>query len=203
MKRGWLIAFEGVDGSGKTTQVARLADALRARGMDVVTTREPTDGPFGRRIRAMATSGERPPPHEELRWFIEDRREHVKETIAPALARGAVVVTDRYFLSTVAYQGARGHEPEELLARSEAEFPLPDLVLLLEIPPAGGLERVRSRGAAEPAFEQREYLEEVAAIFRSVERDYVERVEAAADSDAVHAGVWRIVAERLELPHGS
>jgi dTMP kinase len=203
VKRGWLIAFEGVDGSGKTTQVARLADALRARGLDVVTTREPTDGRYGQRIRAMATSGEPPPPHEELRWFIEDRRDHVKETIAPALERGAVVVTDRYFLSTVAYQGARGHEPAELLARSEAEFPLPDLVLLLEVPPTRGLERVRRRGASEPAFEQREYLEEVAAIFHSIERDYVARVEATGDVDAVHAGVWRIVAERLELPDGS
>ncbi len=203
MKRGWLIAFEGVDGSGKTTQVARLADVLRTRGLDVVTTHEPTDGGFGQRIRAMATSSEPPPPHEELRWFIEDRREHVKETIAPALERGAVVVTDRYFLSTVAYQGARGHDPGGLLARSEAEFPLPDLVLLLEIPPAGGLERVHRRGASEPAFEQREYLEEVAAIFHSVERDYVERVDAAADPDAVQAGVWRIVAERLGLPDGS
>jgi dTMP kinase len=203
VKRGWLIAFEGVDGSGKTTQVARLAEALRARGLDVVATREPTDGRFGQRIRAMAISGEAPPPDEELRWFVEDRREHVKETIAPALERGAVILTDRYFLSTVAYQGARGHDPAELLAQSEAEFPPPDLVLLLEIPPAGGLERVRRRGASEPAFEQREYLEEVAAIFRSVERDYVERVDAAADPDAVSAEVWRIVTERLGLPGGS
>ena len=203
MKRGWLIAFEGVDGSGKTTQVARLADALRALGLDVVTTREPTDGRFGQRIRAMATSGEPAAPHEELRWFIADRREHVKETVAPALERGAVVVTDRYFLSTVAYQGARGHEPGELLARSEAEFPLPDLVILLEIPPAGGLERVHRRGASEPAFEKPEYLEAVAAIFHGVEREYVERVEATADPDTVHARVWHIVAERLGLPDGS
>jgi dTMP kinase len=203
VKRGWLVAFEGVDGSGKTTQVARLAEALRARGRDVVTTREPTEGRFGQRIRAMAISGERPPPREELHWFVEDRREHVKETIAPALEQGAVVVTDRYFLSTVAYQGARGHDPGELLAQSEAEFPLPDLVLLLEISPAGGLARVHRRGTSEPAFEQREYLEEVAAIFHGVERDYVERVEASADPDAVHAGVWRIVAERLALGDGS
>lgn len=203
MKRGWLIAFEGVDGSGKTTQVARLAATLRGRGLDVVTTREPTAGRFGRRIRAMATSGERPSPQEELRWFVEDRREHVKETVAPALERGAVVVTDRYFLSTVAYQGARGHEPDELLARSEAEFPVPDLVLLLEIPPAHGLERVRSRGASEPAFEQPAFLEAVAALFHSIERDYIERVDASADPDAVHARVRRAVAKRLELLEAS
>jgi dTMP kinase len=199
VKRGWLIAFEGVDGSGKTTQVELLATALRDRGLRVVTTREPTDGPFGQRIRAMASTEERPPPEEELRWFVEDRREHVHRIVAPALERGAVVVTDRYFLSTVAYQGAHGHAPDELLARSEAEFPIPDLVLLLELPAAHGLERVHSRGASEPVFEQREYLEAVASIFLSIDRDYVERVDATADPAIVHARVWRIVAERLEL----
>jgi dTMP kinase len=178
VKRGWLIAFEGVDGSGKTTQVELLATALRDRGLRVVTTREPTDGPL-------------------------DRREHVHRTVAPALERGAVVVTDRYFLSTVAYQGAHGHAPDELLARSEAEFPIPDLVLLLELPAAHGLERVHSRGASEPVFEQREYLEAVASIFRSIDRDYVERVDAAADPATVHARVWRIVVERLELEGAS
>lgn len=205
MKRGRLIAFEGVDGSGKTTQMARLAAALRGHGLEVVVTREPTDGHFGQRIRAMAGTGERPHPDEELRWFVEDRREHVKDTIAPALRRGAVVLTDRYFLSTVAYQGARGHDPEALLARSEAEFPVPDLVLLLEIPPARGIERVSRRGGdAEPSFEQRGYLERVDAIFRGIERDYVVRVEASADRDSVYAEVRRRVEERLGLPpHGT
>ena len=83
MKRGSLIAFEGLDGSGKSTQVTQLAGAFFAAGREVVTTREPTDGPFGRRIRSMAASGEPVLPDEELRWFVEDRRAHVKEVIAP------------------------------------------------------------------------------------------------------------------------
>jgi dTMP kinase len=198
--KGWLIAFEGVDGSGKSTQLARLAAALRAEGRRVVTTGEPTDGAFGRRIRAMAASGERPSAEEELRWFVEDRREHVARSLRPALAEGAVVLTDRYFLSTVAYQGARGHDPARLLAESEAEFPLPDLVLLLEIDPVRGLARAAGRPrAAEPAFEERAFLARVGGILRSVERAYLERIDAEGSEDEVAKRVRDAVARRLGL----
>ncbi len=194
MKSGTLVAFEGLDGSGKTTQVAALARALSNRGLGVVATKEPTDGPWGRRIRAMAASDEHPGPDEELRWFVEDRREHVRTLIAPALSAGRVVVTDRYFLSTVAYQGARGHDPERLLRESEAEFPLPDLALVLELDPGSGLARVRRRGVApEPAFEEHDYLERVAAIFRWIDRPWVTRVDASAGPDGVHARVMAAV----------
>ena len=135
MKRGRLVAFEGLDGSGKSTQLERQAARLRAAGHDVVATREPTPGPNGRRIRELAAAGERAPAPDELALFVADRREHVAEVIAPALARGALVLTDRYFLSTVAYQGARGLDPERLLRESEAEFPLPDLALLFDLDP--------------------------------------------------------------------
>jgi dTMP kinase len=192
--RGRLVAFEGLDGCGKTTQVTTLVRALRARGLEVVETREPTDGPFGRRIRAMAASGERPAPEEELRWFVEDRREHVRAVVAPGLAAGRVVVTDRYFLSTVAYQGARGFDPERLLRESEAEFPLPDLALLLELEPRVGLARVtRSGRAREPAFEELAYLERVAAIFRSIARPWLVRIDAGAGEAEVHARVLAAV----------
>jgi dTMP kinase len=188
--RGRLVAFEGLDGCGKTTQLAALARTLRARGRDLVETREPTDGPFGRRIRAMAASGERPAPAEELRWFVEDRREHVRSVVAPALAAGRLVLTDRYFLSTVAYQGARGFDPERLLRESEVEFPAPDLALLLELDPGAGLARVtRSGRPREPAFEELAYLERVAAIFRSIERPWLVRIDAAAGEAEVHARV--------------
>jgi dTMP kinase len=197
---GRLIAFEGIDGAGKSTQLRRLAAALRAGGCDVVETREPTGGPWGRRIRGMARSGARVAPEEELRWFVEDRREHVAQVLRPGVARGAIVLTDRYFLSTVAYQGARGLDPERLLAEAEAEFPLPDLALVLDVDPEAGLARVAERGGvAEPAFEDGPFLARAAAIFRSLARPYLEHVDARGDPDAVAGAIATLVQRRLAL----
>ncbi len=198
MNRGALIAFEGLDGCGKTTQVELLARALRELGRQVCVTREPTDGTHGRRIRAMARSGEAVSPEEELRWFVEDRREHVAEVICPSLEAGQWVLTDRYYLSTVAYQGARGIDPEGILAESEAEFPIPDLVLLLEIDVEAGLERVRSRGAAvEAVFEQRDLLERAAKIFADLGCSYLARIDARRPPEAVKREILAVVEERL------
>jgi dTMP kinase len=195
---GHLIAFEGLDGCGKTTQLARLALRLRAAGHEVLETREPTDGVWGRRIRAMARSGERVSPEEELRWFIEDRAEHVAREIAPALATGRTVLTDRYTLSTVAYQGARGLDWRELLADAEARFPQPDLVVLVEMEARAGLARVKSRGEpAEPSFEELGFLERVAGIFAELPCRYIERVPGAGSVDAVEARITAAVARRL------
>ncbi len=198
---GALIVLEGLDGSGKTTQCARLAERLRARGHDVLGTAEPYEGGvFGPKIRAMARSGEALAPEEELRWFVEQRREHVRERIAPALAAGRVVLCDRYFLSTAAYQGARGLDAEAILAAGEREFPLPDLVLLLVLPAARALERVSARGGAgEPVFERRDFLERVARTFARLERPYIVRIEAARDPDAVAADVERALRSRTTL----
>jgi len=201
VNRGRLIAFEGVDGSGKSTQLALLAAALRQAGREVVETREPTGGAIGRRIRAMARSGERPAPAEELRWFVEDRREHVRDVIEPGLAGGRVVLTDRYTLSTAAYQGARGLDPAELLAAAEAEFPKPDLALVLEVEPGIGLERVAARGGrAEPAFEEERYLGEVAAVFRALARPYILHLDAEHPPAAVHRAILYALRRRLDLP---
>jgi dTMP kinase len=203
VNRGTFVVFEGLDGSGKSTQLERLARALEAAGHTVTCTREPHDCPAGRRIRAMARSGERVAPGEERAWFEEQRREHVRDVIAPALARGAVVLCDRYFLSTVAYQGARGLDWRAILDESEAAFPLPDLVLLLEIDPAEGLARVGGRaGSAEPAFEEAGFLARVAEIFHAVERPYVERIDARGTPDAVEARVRAAVRRRLGLRAG-
>lgn len=198
MNAGRLLALEGIDGCGKSTQLPRLVAALRAAGHDVVATAEPTRGEWGRRIREMARSGEAVAAREELRWFNEDRREHVSQVIGPALRAGRVVVTDRYYLSSVAYQGARGLDWRDILARSEAEFPRPDLVLLLEIDPAQGLARVRGRGEhVESVFEDVARLERVVQIFAALDCAYLERVPAAGSPDAVEARLRECVARRL------
>jgi dTMP kinase len=198
VKRGSLIVFEGVDGSGKSTQLGLLAAAIRASGLEVVETGEPYDCEWGRKIRAMARTSEGVGPEQELEWFLEQRRVHVREVLGPELAAGRVVLSDRYFLSTVAYQGARGLDAERILAESEAEFPIPDLVLLLEIDPGRGLARVATRGGhQEPAFEDRAFLERVAAIFRGLDRDYIAHISADGEIDAVHERVLSAVRQRL------
>ena len=200
MNGGRLIAFEGIDGCGKSTQLARLAARLRALSCDVVTTREPTEFPSGQRIREMARSGVPLAAEQELRWFVEDRRVHVAEIIEPALRAGQVVLTDRYFLSTVAYQGARGLDFECILADSEAEFPIPDLVVLLEIDPQIGLERVRARGAElEGVFEQREFLERVTAVFARLNRPYLERVSGEGEPAPIEVTIAERIREHLGL----
>lgn len=201
MKRGQLIVLEGIDGTGKSTQLPRLARRLAAPGREVVTTREPYDCAPGRKIREAARLHAPLAAEEELALFVAQRRLHVAERIGPALARGALVLSDRYFLSTVAYQGARGLDPAQLLAESEAEFPLPDLALLLVLAPAEGLARVAARGgAAEPAFEQGEFLARVRAIFDALERPYLERVDARGSPEAVEARIAAAVHRRLGLP---
>jgi dTMP kinase len=187
--RGVLVAFEGIDGAGKTTQAELLARALAARGLDVVRTKEPTSGPHGQVIRRSAATG-RLPPAEELALFHADRREHVAEVIAPALAAGKVVIVDRYFFSSAAYQGARGLDPEAILRENEGFAPLPDLLVFLDLEPEVGLARVHRRGGSN-LFEELASLERCATIFRRLERPYVARIDGALPVEEAHAAVLR------------
>jgi len=183
-----LLAVEGIDGTGKSSQARLLAETLRGEGYPVVLTREPTDGPFGRQIRAFFAKRHQLSPAAELELFMNDRRQHVSEVIAPALASGKIVLTDRYYLSTAAYQGAAGRDPEEIMAVNEAFAPVPDLVLLLTLPPALGIRRIRElRGEVLNDFEQEETLGQVAKIFASLRRDYITRIDASGSLDEVQA----------------
>ena len=194
VKRGKLIVFEGIDGCGKSTQLRRVAEALAARGVDVVVTREPTDGPWGRKIRAMAASGEAVSPETELDWFFEDRREHMRTLVIPALEAGRIVLSDRSYLSTVAYQGARGLDAAGILAASEAEFPRPDLVLLFELPAVEGLARVDARGTArEDVFENLPFQERVAEIFAGLDVEGLVRIDARRAEQAITEEVIAVV----------
>lgn len=170
-RNGLLIAFEGIDGAGKTTQVELLVNALQQAGHDVVRSREPTDGPWGEKIKQSAAHG-RLPLDEEIEAFIEDRKEHVAQVIAPALASGKTVILDRYFYSTIAYQGARGADVKELTRRNHAIAPIPDVVLLLDIDPAAGLDRVSQlRGDIPNLFEREESLTVARQIFLQLSKD--------------------------------
>ena len=166
---GALIAFEGVDGAGKTTQARLTAERLAALGYEVLSLREPSDGPVGRKLRAlMSGAGERPSPEEEFRLFLQDRQEDVEHNIRPALERGAVVLIDRYYISSMAYQGARGLDPEMIREANERIAPRPHLTLLFELPLEESLARLRARSAGAAAvnpFELQAYQRRVHELF--------------------------------------
>ena len=173
---GILVVFEGIDGAGKTTQAALLADRLRPLGVEVVRTKEPTNGPWGQRLRASASTG-RLAPADELHAFLEDRREHVATLIRPALDAGKVVIVDRYYFSTAAYQGARGADPDELIRINEAFAPKPDLLVLLTVTPPVGLTRIEQRGDVGNLFEREDDLAKSAAIFARLAAPYLLRLD--------------------------
>ena len=156
------ISFEGVDGSGKTTQVALLADSLRGEGRDVVATREPGGTPAGERIRELLLEGGEIAPWTEAALFAAARAQLVDEVIRPALARGADVICDRYIDSSLAYQGiARGLGVERVLELNllATSGLLPDRTFFLAISP----EDTTGRKDAEPDRIEREG-DEFAAI---------------------------------------
>ena len=179
------VVLEGIDGSGKTEQARRLAECLRARGRTVVETREPTDGPWGRRYREWARGETQASADEVLEFFVEDRREHVAEVIRPALERGDDVICDRYVASTLAYQAAHGVAREALAAAIGAEgFPVPDLTLWLRLPVDAALGRIGSRSAER--YEKRAFLESVDAEYRQLETELgLVEVDATGAPDEV------------------
>ena len=184
---GWLVVVEGIDGAGKSTVVRALADHCAARGFTCVTSGEPTRGQWGMKLRRSMTEG-RLTLDEELALFLKDRAEHVEQLIRPALAMGKVVLLDRYYLSTAAYQGARGADPTTILEMNERFAPQPDLVLLLDFDPDGGLARIRERGDAPNTFEEAEQLRAVRKIFLGLERPFIRCVDASRSAQEVLAG---------------
>ena len=189
-RQGCLIAFEGIDGTGKSTQIELLAAALSRAGQEVVTTREPTSGTYGQRIRELYGNRDSVSRRQELELFLADRREHIDTLIGPALARGSFVLTNRYFLSTAAYQGAAGFDPYEIMKTNEAFAPIPDLVVLIELPVSMAIDRIQSlRGETLNAFEQEESLRRVALVFQNIERDYIIRVDGSKNINDLHHSI--------------
>lgn len=154
---GLFLSFEGIDGSGKSTQARRLADALRSRGHAVTLTREPGGSPGAEEIRRLVLTGDpdRWSPETEMLLFTAARRDHLEKTIRPALARGEIVITDRFADSTRMYQGLRGASARDTVDRLHALMigTEPDLTLLIDIDPAVGLSRAQARAGDEQRFE--------------------------------------------------
>ncbi|NPA96914.1 MAG: dTMP kinase [Crenarchaeota archaeon] len=160
-----LIAIEGIDGAGKTSVARALVRKLRERGLEAIYTREPLATPFINGLERFSSIAREAP---ELAAFAmcADRVVHVKRVIEPMLRRGIVVVTDRYFYSTIAYQGAMGLEIDWLRELCRV-FPKPDLAIYLRISVDEALRRIGARGCGRLSslFEKRSFLERVSRIF--------------------------------------
>jgi dTMP kinase len=184
-----LIAVEGIDGAGKTTQVRLLRAALERADETPIVSKEPTDGPWGKIIKDSATSG-RLSPADELNAFLNDRAQHVRELVAPALDQGRFVVLDRYFYSTIAYQGSRGASVEDVKMLMESSFPIPDAVFILDIDPAVGIHRIaHSRGEEPNHFEERANLATAREIFQGMSGPNIHHINGAMTPDAVYSEI--------------
>lgn len=198
--RGWFITLEGGEGTGKSTQARLLAAHLRARGLEVLETREPGGSRGAEAVRHVLLSGAAEPlgPRVEALLFAAARADHVEELIAPALAAGKVVICDRFIDSTRVYQGAVGRVEPELLAALEriCVGTRPDLTLVLDVPPEIGLARAsaRGKGALADRFEK-EGLTYHAAVreaflaLAAAEPDRCALVDATPVAEVVAAGI--------------
>lgn len=194
---GLLIVFEGIDGTGKSTQAKRLGDWFATKGREVVLSREPTAGPWGRKLRESAATG-RLSAEDELAYFLNDREQHVVELIAPALSAGKVVILDRYYFSTMAYQGSRGFDPVEIRRKNEVFAPVPNLLLIMDLDVDSSLERIGARGDVANEFEQRENLDRCRAIFLALKDESFARViDCSGSLDQVAQQVREAVEEAL------
>lgn len=207
MARGHFISFEGGEGSGKSTQVRRLAEALRGRGIDVATTREPGGTPAAEQIRALLVAGDgaRWQPMAETLLHMAARAEHVGTMIEPALAAGRWVITDRFVDSTRVYQGiGQGVGETRVCELHRLAFGdlMPDLTLILDLDHDEGLARAGRRAGGEERYEAMgaEFHARLRDGFRALARSEPERcrpVDASGDEAAVARRILSIVDERF------
>ncbi|MBO6886334.1 MAG: dTMP kinase [Marivita sp.] len=205
-RSGLFVSFEGIDGSGKSTQSRMLADRLRAEGVDVIHTREPGGSQGAEEIRALVLQGDpdRWSAETEILLFTAARRDHLERTIQPALEAGKVVICDRFADSTRMYQGlSRGN----LRAKVDALHDLmigvePDLTLLIDMDPTIGLSRAKARNTVEERFEDfgASLQEAMRAGFLALAKEYADRfrvIDGARDADSVAEDVWAAVSPHL------
>ncbi|MBS0477926.1 MAG: dTMP kinase [Proteobacteria bacterium] len=208
MARGRFLSIEGGEGAGKSTQVRRLAEALRARGIEVIVTREPGGSDGAEAIRDLLMQGavNRWSAHTEALLFAAARADHVEKVIQPAIGIGTWVISDRYVDSSRAYQGVAGGIDDAAVLALHAfgsRGLLPDRTLVLEVPPELGTARASSRdgaGADRFAARERAFHDDVAAAFRrfaAAEPERVRLVDASGDADTVAAALMAEITDLL------
>jgi dTMP kinase len=202
--RGRFITLEGGEGAGKTTQAALLTDAMTAKGLNVLRTREPGGAPGSELLRGILLDGKIDwSPQAETLLHFAARAEHVAKTIEPALAAGRWVVCDRFYDSTLAYQGyGQGADKDFIAEQIRLLGYVPDLTLVLDVPEDIAIHRRKNRGTASDRYETFDaaFHARVRAGFRAIAETNPRRcvlLSAADNISTVHAAIQAAVAERL------
>ena len=192
LREGVLIVFEGIDGAGKTTQAERLLSFLQEKGYPAVYFREPSDSKWGLEIKRKALEESSLSPEQELGLFQKDRRENVENNLKPALADRKIVILDRYYFSTIAYQGAKGIDPQKIREMNEVFAPMPDIVFVFDIEAQRGLKRIEDRGQKDMLFEREEYLVKVQEIFNILQGENIHHIDARKSIETVAAEIKHV-----------
>ena len=207
---GTLISFEGSEGSGKSTQITRLAEHLSRRGREVIATREPGGTEIGEQIRNIIvhnSKGDEMCPETELLLFTAARAQLVRQVIAPALLRGAVVLSDRFLDSSTVYQGIARNlapGPVEQINRFAVGNVMPHLTLVFDVPTEVSLKRIKQRASDLPDRMERvniAFYEKVRAGYLLLAQQWPERVvvvDGTLTPDALEKKVWSVVEKRLK-----
>ena len=189
-----LVNLEGIDGCGKSTQSKLLKNKLEEIGDKVIILKEPTKRPHGQKLWDMLRGKRKATNEEILDLFVLDRTQHVEERIQPALDDGTVVLMDRYYYSSMAYQVAGGIDVNVIRER-HAFAPKPDIVLIFDLPVTIALERVRGHSEADE-FEKEDNLEKVREAYLNLRSDPLVRiVDSARVPEEIFEEVWKLVSE--------
>ena len=189
-----LINLEGIDGCGKSTQSQFLIEEFEKNNEKTILLKEPTNGKYGEKLWEMLRGKREATTEEILELFVLDRKEHVNEKIKPALEQGKIILMDRYYYSTMAYQAAAGIDVSRI--RKDNKFaPKPDIVLIFDLPADLAMKRVRGHSVAD-VFEKEEHLEKVRKAYLNLENDPLVRiVDATRTPETIFEEVWKLVSE--------
>lgn len=182
------IVFEGIDGSGKSTQCSLLYSYIASLNIPVKHLAEPTSGVYGQQIRKMLQSETPVSVDEQIRLFIEDRQQDFELNIKPCMEQGKTIVMDRYFYSNAAYQGSSLISPEDIIRKNiDKGFPLPDRVYYIDIDPAEAMRRITARSASGKTelFEKKTFLEGVRKNFLHMADERFLKIDGNASQDEI------------------
>ena len=189
-----LINLEGIDGCGKSTQSKLLMKKFEENNEKTIILKEPTSGKYGKKLWEMLSGKREATTEQILDLFVMDRKEHVNEKINPALNEGKIVLMDRYYYSTMAYQAAAGIDVNRI--RKDNEFaPKPDIVLIFDLPVDLAMKRVKGHSVAD-VFEKEEHLEKVRDAYLDLRDDPLVRIiDSTRTPEEIFEDVWKLVSE--------